>query len=251
MRSICWFCALNVTFFLAAACGNNTTDSNDVVSCDIDQNGLHYCEEVQTSTSATVAGCPTDTVGVTPGTGCARDGIAGNCSANGYTIYFYDGEQVASAVASICQGSAFNPGTTAAAPASSSATTSSTNPARPGFATCDFIAAAGSYLQHNCWERALAPEVPSTACDMLNTKGGFGFSRTTGCSTTIPGCVCHQLPLAQNGNTEGYVYYYTHSDPNLTQTDYLTKMHENCMSDVAGESFLCFGGASVAGAGTL
>lgn len=82
------------------------SQSDGVVSCDINQSGLHYCEEIHGPT-ATNSGCPLGVAGVTPGSGCSRSGIIGSCTMDSYSLYFYetdtyDASVLASATASIC-----------------------------------------------------------------------------------------------------------------------------------------------------
>jgi hypothetical protein len=112
MRSISVVSLLGIGLMGAAACGSSSDSgspsSAGVVSCDIQQTGLHYCEEAHGS-SPTSSGCPTMMAGFLPGTGCSRTGLTGTCSANGYEFFLYTMGASASALASICPGGTFQP----------------------------------------------------------------------------------------------------------------------------------------------
>jgi hypothetical protein len=86
--------------FPVQGCSSGKPASGGVVSCDIVQGGLHYCEEVQVAAGSNT-GCPS-MPGFTPGTGCSRSGVAGTCSADGYTFVFYGGAAVESVISSLC-----------------------------------------------------------------------------------------------------------------------------------------------------
>jgi hypothetical protein len=89
-----------------AGCSSGDDDSGSsaqgIVSCDIVQAGLHYCEEAPGSGSNT--GCPANTAGFTPGHGCPKDGVAGTCKQGAYTFYIYDNATAASELMSLCGG---------------------------------------------------------------------------------------------------------------------------------------------------
>jgi hypothetical protein len=82
------------------ACGGG---GDSVVSCDIVQGGLHYCEEVSGSGSPGNTGCPM-MPGFTPGTGCSHDGVTGMCMQGPYTFYVYGSPTAAQALARACSG---------------------------------------------------------------------------------------------------------------------------------------------------
>jgi hypothetical protein len=91
---------------LLASCGGGASSS--VVSCDVQQGGLHYCEEFHGPTSGST-GCP-NMAGFTPGSGCSRADLAGTCATASYEVFFYGGAPVASAVSSVCPGGTFMAG---------------------------------------------------------------------------------------------------------------------------------------------
>ena len=96
-------------FALLVGCGggnNSGSAGGGVVSCDIIQGGLHYCEEAPGSPSSN-SGCPTMMAGFTPGTGCSRDNLAGSCQESPYEIFFYGSGQIASEVAAVCPSGGF------------------------------------------------------------------------------------------------------------------------------------------------
>jgi len=100
-----------VSFTGAVGCGgdspdNGSSSSLSVVSCDIYQLGMHYCEEAP-GKPGTNTGCPTMMTGVTPGAGCSRSGVTGTCSAQGYKFFLYSTGVGAAALASICPGGTF------------------------------------------------------------------------------------------------------------------------------------------------
>jgi hypothetical protein len=102
-----------LTLVIAACSSDSSSGSSNgggggVVSCDVVQAGLHYCEEAP-GTNAASAGCPANTVGFTPGTGCSRDGLTGTCASGPYTFYIYGSATAGSTLAGICQGGTFTP----------------------------------------------------------------------------------------------------------------------------------------------
>jgi len=101
---------LTITIVAAAgsSCGGGGGSGN-VVSCDIQQAGLHYCEEARGSTGSDT-GCPQNMAGYTPGTGCSRTGVTGTCKSGVYEVFFYDPGIVAATVASVCPAGGFMPG---------------------------------------------------------------------------------------------------------------------------------------------
>lgn len=100
-------------------CGDSSGDGkpsgSGVVSCDIRQAGLHWCQEVRGGgNGSTDTGCPKDMAGFTPGTGCSRDDLAGTCSIDGqagYEVFFYGTGAIESAAATICPNGTFEPTT--------------------------------------------------------------------------------------------------------------------------------------------
>jgi hypothetical protein len=113
MRSLLSVASLvGVGLMAAVGCGSSSDTGSSsaagVVSCDIQQSGLHYCEEARGS-SATSSGCPAMMAGFVPGTGCSRTGLSGTCSANGYDFFLYTSGASASALAGICPGGTFQP----------------------------------------------------------------------------------------------------------------------------------------------
>ncbi len=106
-----------VAFALAVGCGGGddnsskgATSSGSVVSCDIQQLGMHYCEEAPGS-PGTNTGCPTMMAGFTPGTGCSRTGVTGTCTEGVYKFFLYTAGVAASVIASICPSGMFEPAT--------------------------------------------------------------------------------------------------------------------------------------------
>ncbi len=106
-----------VAFAVAVGCGGGDDSSNkgaassgSVVSCDIMQLGMHYCEEAPGS-PGTNTGCPTMMAGVTPGSGCSRAGVTGTCTEGVYKFFLYTSGVAASAIAGICPSGTFEPST--------------------------------------------------------------------------------------------------------------------------------------------
>ena len=96
--------ALCSGFLIGCSSGDDDSSSGALVSCDIVQAGLHYCEEAPGS--GTNTGCPANMAGFTPGTGCPKEGVAASCKSGPYTFYIYDNATAASELASLCpQGS--------------------------------------------------------------------------------------------------------------------------------------------------
>src|SRR4051812_6688117 len=93
----------------AIGCGDDAKGSSGVVSCDVEQAGLHYCEEYH-GAAASDTGCPAMMDGFTPGSGCSRTGVAGTCSEGRYQIYVYGSGVEASAVAAACPSGTFSAG---------------------------------------------------------------------------------------------------------------------------------------------
>lgn len=81
---------------------DDSTGGSGVVSCDIVQGSVHYCEEAPGTTSGNT-GCPTSSAGFTPGHGCSHDGVAATCKQGPYTFYLYGSSaESAALVQGIC-----------------------------------------------------------------------------------------------------------------------------------------------------
>src|SRR5262245_51914874 len=98
---------VTITIWLASfamACGGGDDDASSsggaVVSCDIEQAGLHYCEEAPGSGADT--GCPSNMPGFTPGSGCSKSGVTGSCKQGAYRFYLYTSGASSSALATFC-----------------------------------------------------------------------------------------------------------------------------------------------------
>jgi hypothetical protein len=97
---------------VAASCGDDDSGSGasaGKVSCDIQQAGLHFCEEFSGAAGGDT-GCPKNMAGFKPGTGCSRSGVTGSCKVNAYEAFFYDSGLVPGAVASVCPGGTYKAG---------------------------------------------------------------------------------------------------------------------------------------------
>jgi hypothetical protein len=110
LRKIVSFLSV-ASFAGIAGCGGDSSSkggssSAGVVSCDIYQLGMHYCEEAPGS-PGTNTGCPTMMTGFTPGAGCSRTGVVGTCKQSSYEFFLYTAGVATSTLASICPGGTF------------------------------------------------------------------------------------------------------------------------------------------------
>jgi hypothetical protein len=132
---------LNLAAFLGAVgCGGDSSNAGGgtgvgVVSCDILQLGLHYCEEAPGSPGANT-GCPTMMTGFTPGTGCSRAGLSATCTSGNYTFFLYTTGVAASTLAGICPGGTFEPVSGSTSVGAGGATSSSTTGSCSELAAC-------------------------------------------------------------------------------------------------------------------
>lgn len=138
-------------------CGDSssggTPSGSGVVSCDIRQSGLHWCQEVRGGGSGSGdTGCPKNMTGYTPGTGCSREDVAGTCSLEGeaaYEVFFYGSGAIESAAAAICPNGTFEPTT----PTGGGGSSGGGSPATPEGTCADLLACcnmASDALKDSC-----------------------------------------------------------------------------------------------------
>jgi len=194
--------------------GGTGSGSGAVVSCDIVQAGIHYCEEAPGS--GTNTGCPTGMTGFTPGTGCSHDGVVGTCKGGPYTYYLYDAT-AASALASICPGGSISSGGASGAGGASAGSSGGIGAGGSGGSSSSDSKVACYIPQHGSFSSTNCTAGYYTAGD-CQTQGGTAYT-TCPQSTGFSGCCNFTGSQAAFYGTEVCYYDYPTSDSAICASD--------------------------------